>query len=433
MAEAVAVAGLHQGDARLHGVEEGGARRGLAAVVRHQQHVGAQRRGARATSAASCGARCRRPAARPARRWRCAARSRCALGLAGAGRSRPRPDAAPRSARRPSPSAGRPRSGRAGRSACSGWSGLDRAEQRGLRLHGQHRRRAAGVVAVAMAQHHGVEPLAQRAQQRHQHALAGVAVEAVARARCRRAGCGAAVRTSTALPWPMSAASSSNSPAGGPRRLPQQHRQQQRQAEQRAAASGSRIASSTPPATPAAPAHSGGAAVDTRRQRQAASHCSSQPRPCTAGGGQVPQRRQQRRRAMASGVTTSVTQGIATALASRPTSETCWNSSSVSGVSASVTTHCSRSMRAAGLRRQAGAPPRRRPASVANSTPTATKLSQKPGLHQRPRVDRHHHRAGQQPDTRPGPAPAAEAQQRRRRPASSTVRCDGTPQPLNSA
>ncbi len=45
---------------------------------------------------------------------------------------------------------------------------------------------------------------------------------------------------------------------------------------------------------------------------------------------------------MASGVTTSVTQGMASALAASPTTDTWPNSSSVSGVSATVITHCSR-------------------------------------------------------------------------------------------
>ena len=103
------------------------------------------------------------------------------------------------------------------------------------------------------------------------------------------------------------------------------------------------------------------------------------------------------------GVTISVTQGIATALASNPTSDTWLNSSKDSGVSASVTTHCSRAIfrkpvskpapAAAALCRAKVAetvflwskgpvaPVERSlaaPESVANSTPTATNESQKP-------------------------------------------------------
>src|SRR5205085_9484113 len=42
MAEAVAIAGLEHGDARLHGGEKGRARRGLAAVMGRDQDVAAQ-------------------------------------------------------------------------------------------------------------------------------------------------------------------------------------------------------------------------------------------------------------------------------------------------------------------------------------------------------------------------------------------------------
>ena len=60
---------------------------------------------------------------------------------------------------------------------------LDRAQERGPRLHRQHRRRAARVVGVAVAQHQRVHLLVERPQQRHQHAVAGVALGAVARPR----------------------------------------------------------------------------------------------------------------------------------------------------------------------------------------------------------------------------------------------------------
>ena len=77
-------------------------------------------------------------------------------------------------------------------------------------------------------------------------------------------------------------------------------------------------------------------------QGQAASHCSSSVSACThqaaachSGAHNTPSN--------ASGVTTSVAHGMASRLASSPTSDTWPNSSNVSGVSASVTTHCSRS------------------------------------------------------------------------------------------
>jgi hypothetical protein len=46
--------------------------------------------------------------------------------------------------------------------------------------------------------------------------------------------------------------------------------------------------------------------------------------------------------ASASGVITSVTSGIATRLARKPTSETCWKKTSVSGVRPSVAITCVR-------------------------------------------------------------------------------------------
>ena len=103
------------------------------------------------------------------------------------------------------------------------------------------------------------------------------------------------------------------------------------------------------------------------------------------------------------GVTISVTQGMATALASNPTSDTWLNSNKDSGVSASVTTHCSRAtfrkppskpvpavaalcrpeaLKIAFLGSKWPVAPVARslaaPESVANSTPTAINESQKP-------------------------------------------------------
>ncbi len=148
--------------------------------------------------------------------------------------------------------------------------------------------------------------------------------------------------------------------------------------------------------------------------------------------------------ARASGVTTSVTQGMASALASRPTTDTWPNSSSVSGVSASVITHCSRNMAPTLASRRAarvsveGSPAaaesaaRWLPESVANSTPTATKLNQKPacssaqGSRVTTTAQASSHTCGQgqrRPDRRSRPTVAS----------IHTVRCAGTPQPLNRA
>ncbi len=139
---------------------------------------------------------------------------------------------------------------------------------------------------------------------------------------------------------------------------------------------------------------------------------------------------------------TSVTQGIASALASKPTTEACPNSNNVSGVSASVMTHCSRSPEAsinASWRTRDAAPApgsarssRAGPGSAANSTPTATKLSQKPACS----------KAQGSIVTTTAQASSQTEGQGQRRPDSrnkptvasiQTVRCAGTPQPLNSA
>jgi hypothetical protein len=162
----------------------------------------------------------------------------------------------------------------------------------------------------------------------------------------------------------------------------------------------------------------------------AASQCSSVDRPCThhaaachSGAQSTP--------ASASGVTTSVVHGMATTLAAKPTSDTCPNSSSVSGVIANVITHCSRSME---RNRAPALIPRALPAigSVANSTATATKLSQKPGCSSahgssaRTTAQASSHTCGhgqRRPDRRKSATTAS----------MHTVRCAGTPQPLKSA
>ena len=208
------------------------------------------------------------------------------------------------------------------------------------------------------------------------------------------------------------------------------------------ACQGRRIASSTPPRTPAAPAHTGAAGAETVANGSAASQPRYSVSACTAAaatsqatGASTP--------AIASGVTTSVTHGMASALASRPTTDTCPNSSSVSGVRAIVITHCSRIARASA---EPALPMRSRqplstasaaactgsPASVANSTPTATKLSQKPACNSAhgsivtttAQASSHTCGHGQRrPDRRSKPTVAS----------IQTVRCAGTPQPLNSA
>ena len=104
---------------------------------------------------------------------------------------------------------------------------------------------------------------------------------------------------------------------------------------------GRRMASKPPPNKTSTPAHNGAAGKNTTAQGQLASHCSPAARGCKAhaasdhnGAHTTP--------ASARGVTTSVTHGMASKLAANPTSDTWPNSSRLSGVSASVTTHCSR-------------------------------------------------------------------------------------------
>ena len=149
-----------------------------------------------------------------------------------------------------------------------------------------------------------------------------------------------AVRTSTALPWPTSAASSSNCPGTG-RGDCHSNTGTNNGTPKARTGQGNRKASSAPPNTPATPAHSGAAGSHSAAPGQEASHCSTATSGCTAapaschsGAHRVPSK--------ASGVTTRVTQGMARRLATNPTSDTCPNSKSPRGVSASVTTHCSR-------------------------------------------------------------------------------------------
>ncbi len=67
---------------------------------------------------------------------------------------------------------------------------------------------------------------------------------------------------------------------------------------------------------------------------QAANGCSSHAASVHSGGSSVP--------SSARGVTTSVISGIATRLATKPTSEICWKKSSVSGARPKVATSCVR-------------------------------------------------------------------------------------------
>jgi hypothetical protein len=229
--------------------------------------------------------------------------------------------------------------GVAGRKACSACSASIEPCQAAPGVAGQHGGRAAGVVGIAVAEHEHVHPLAQRAQQGHQHAVARVAFAAEARAgvvqqvhawRCAPARhCPGQCRQPAAQTAPAQAAAPAT-----------QQRQQQRQT-QRAHCHGRRMASSTPPST--------GRHARPQRRCGQKHHGPGPGWPATAArrqGLQSPAASDHNGAhstpASASGVTTSVTHGMASRLATNPTSDTWPNSSRLSGVSASVTTHCSR-------------------------------------------------------------------------------------------
>ncbi len=56
----------------------------------------------------------------------------------------------------------------------------DGTQQLGVRLHGQNGWCAPDVVRIAVAQHQHVQPRVQGLQKRHQHAVPGIALQAVA-------------------------------------------------------------------------------------------------------------------------------------------------------------------------------------------------------------------------------------------------------------
>ena len=186
----------------------------------------------------------------------------------------------------------------------------------------------------------------------------------------------------------MSAASNSNSPTAGRSGCHKSTGKSSGTPSTRQC-QGRRITSSSPPATPASAHHSGTAAWLMVAMGQAASTCNklintpvSQADTLHKGGMSTPSK--------ASGVTRSVTQGIASALASKPTTENWLNNSKLMGVSARVMTHCSRNMptnRPVALRHQgrcnaassrACAAPSDASGLAANKMPTATNDNQKP-------------------------------------------------------
>jgi hypothetical protein len=140
--------------------------------------------------------------------------------------------------------------------------------------------------------------------------------------------------------------------------------------------------------------------------------------------------------ASASGVTSSVTSGIATRLATNPTIDTCWKNSKVSGASPTVAMACVRSaLRIAARlrwRQPTGITTWVAAGSAPNSSATATKDNQKPGCSSA---------QGSSIATASAAASSTSTEgQRQPRLRSSTttaiiatVRCAGTPQPASRA
>ena len=242
-----------------------------------------------------------------------------------------------------------------------------------------------------------------------------------------------AVLMMTALPCPMSAASNSNSPWPGQSAGQNSAGIANKAATQRSLA-GSGAISNRPAPMASTLAHQAGCGKAQTAPGHVASHCSKLIKGSMAVAASAAAVGTSAA-SNASGVTIKVTQGIATRLASKPTMETCPNSSKPSGASASEISHCSRQSAASfdknrfvALLSSVGAAP----ASVASSTPTATKLSQKPACHSAhgsattttASASSQTHGHGQRTPHHCSRATTA---------SMHTVRCAGSPQPLNMA
>ncbi len=159
----------------------------FAAMVRNQQHVGFDRSGAGQQGLLLRGfdvphQQCHGLRVRAAFRAGHAQHAACRVGGGPGGRARRPWGAAPQKPRHPTPSAALPRTGVAGRKACSACSAsIDPVNAAPGRL-GQHGGCTTGVVGIAVAEHEHVHPFAQRPQQGHQHAVARIAFAAEARA-----------------------------------------------------------------------------------------------------------------------------------------------------------------------------------------------------------------------------------------------------------
>ena len=372
----------------LHGIEERRARRRLAAVVRRDEDVARSGAPPGRRAPLPARARCRRPAARCGRRRRCAARttSRSAARARVVVRA---PDAAPRS-RTPS--------------HCQRWPATQRCDagtppQRMAVLERARAARRPGAPSTARAPptwslsrwlsiRRSRRRSPARAQQRHQHALPGVAL-----ARIARAAVVTAARARACAPGPQCPGrcrpQAGRTALGGPRhrRREQRRARAARRGAARARAAATRRAAGKQtrhlrPRRRAAPPDGAG------QRREPASASRSAAAPATRPGSTAAPARCRR---SASGVIDQRHQGIAIRLASMPTIETCWKITSVSGVRPSVAmtwvrrprAHRRREPRrpAAPTRGGVGTPARR--GCVAgrrrHQHATATNDSQKPG------------------------------------------------------
>ena len=185
--------------------------------------------------------------------------------------------------------------------------------------------------------------------------------------------------------------------------------------------------------SPHSTAQGSAAAADHTASGRAASHCRKTLKPWTSadasnhsGGINTPSK--------ASGVTAKVTSGMATMLATKPTSEICWKNSRLKGARPTVATACVRSAPAmvcqARSRHPSGNAARADTGSEATSSATATNDNQKPGCSS----------AQGSSIVTASAAPSSTACKGQRAPVLRnsttmpiihTVRCAGTPQPAS--
>ena len=321
-------------------------------------------------------------------------------------------------------------------------AGLERARERATRERASTACAPPTWSTVAVAEHQQVDArVAAGAQQRHQHALAGVAVARVLRAgveqqrrgrACARAPrCPGRRRRRAGRSGPRPAARAAATAAAAPAAAPAGEPATAAAGRQRRPPAGRRPAPTAAPPAPSRPRR----ATPASSAGSASSPCTARRRAATAARAQDAEQRQRRH--------AERDDGIATRFASKPTSDTCWKKTSVSGARPSVATTCVRRPRA--RRRQRAGGPARRPgaASPARARPRrrgrrrhqqADRDEREPEarLHQRPGIERGDDDRGGEQHQRPGPAQAGALQQATAA-SIQTVRCAGTPQPEKTA